>query len=69
MEFTQRELDRMDFVDNIIHNMFEILFECELDWDIEKIGLVRDITWELMAGEKIMTEMEFYPYTGVEYER
>lgn len=69
-EFTERETDRQDEVDNAIHQML-----CDLapwgqgeliEWDIEDISNVRDVIQEILVDKlKLMTEQQFYPYREI----
>jgi hypothetical protein len=64
-EFTSRELERMDFVDNAIYNLLLELAgvnEDKLEWDMEDIGEIRDLIQEIVVNKyHLMTEMEFCP--------
>ncbi len=64
-EFTRKQLNRQDFVDNKI---FELMQELtpngkKLEWNIDAIGSVREVAREYLVDEKKKAnEMEFYPY-------
>lgn len=64
-ELSLRELERQDIVDSaiseLIYNLIPI--ECEFDWDIELISIIRDAVQEVIVDRLgVMTEQEFYPY-------
>ena len=64
-EFTGRETERQDCVDNAIADLITELIpdDCPFDWDIELIGNVRDAIKEVIVDKMgAMTEQEFYPY-------
>ena len=70
-ELTQAQLDRLDCVDNAIHALLEDLSGGDLgggkkiDWDMEFISIVREAVQDVICARlKLMTEMEFYPYTS-----
>ena len=64
-ELTDKQLERQDFVDNLIFQLFNDLNPSskELEWDIEMIGEVRDsIRVWFVDNLDITVEMKFYPY-------
>jgi hypothetical protein len=65
-EFTGRETERQDCVDNLVYNLMlelGLTDEDTLEWDIEEIGEVRDLIQEILVDKhKLMTKQEFYPY-------
>lgn len=64
-EFTRAETARQDLVDEQISLLITTLIpaDCEFDWDIELIGIIRDALQEVIVDEMgAMTEQEFYPY-------
>jgi hypothetical protein len=69
-EFTGREAERQDCVDNAIYNLLlelGLTNEDSLEWDIEEIGEVRDAIQDILVGKhKIMSEQQFYPYRELE---
>lgn len=70
-EFTGRETERQDCVDNAIANLIGDLMpsDCEFEWDIELIGEVRDaLQYVLVDRLGAMSEMEFYPYREMKIE-
>jgi len=65
---TQKQVDRQDFVDNVIHGMLcRLAGEPDLAWNIEHIGTIRDAARDIICGDlALKTEMEFYPYIELE---
>jgi len=64
-ELTDKQIERQDFVDNAIFNLIQSLNTTDkaINWDIEMIGEVRDVTREWMVERlKITDEQNFYPY-------
>jgi len=62
-ELTNKEMERLDFVDNTIHQMICELAGREIEWDTEAIGDISDIVEELVCDKlKIMPDYEFAPY-------
>jgi hypothetical protein len=65
--WTSREEERQDCVDNAIHNLFEELAGEEIEWDIENISDVRDaIEGVIVDRLNLMTSYDFYPYRLLE---
>lgn len=64
MELTENQIERQDYVDNIIFNMINSLLpnEQEIDWDIDCIAQVRDEIWKVIKNKNICSEQEFYPF-------
>jgi hypothetical protein len=66
--WTGREEERQDTVDNAIYNLMIELAPWETDeddveWDMEYIAEVREIIQNLLVDKlHLMTEYEFYPY-------
>lgn len=69
-ELTQGQIDRQDFIDNLIQNLI-----CEVggidypqldklaSWDIDAISDIRDALQEVICDKlKIMSPMDFYPF-------
>lgn len=63
-QLTKQQIERQDFVDNQIFALMQKLAPPpeQLEWDIEKIGAVREAIRKQVASEEGMSEMEFYPY-------
>ncbi len=63
-ELTDKQIERQDFVDNAIFNLIQSLNTTDkaINWDIEMIGEVRDVTRKWMIERlKITDEQSFYP--------
>ena len=71
-EFTEKETQRQDIVDNAIQNLMVELAPWgvdDIEWDIEYIGEIRDVIQEFLVNKlHLMTEQEFYPYRELEAE-
>lgn len=71
IDFSDKETNRQDCVDNLIQNLIEEvggLEGSELEWDIEDISAVREVLADIIVGKHgIMTEEEFYPYVELEF--
>lgn len=67
MELTKQQIERQDFVDNVIYDLINRLIpsEKEMEWDIESIGEIRDVIQSQLVAKGICTEQEFYPYVKV----
>lgn len=65
MELTKEQIERQDFVDNVIFNMINELIpsDKEMEWNIESIGEIRDAIQSQLVERGFCTEQEFYPYT------
>lgn len=63
MELTRQQLERQDFVDNLIYELINELIpsEKEMGWNIEVIGEVRDAIQSQLVEKGVCTEQEFYP--------
>lgn len=61
-DFTPKEVERQDLVDNAIHRLLCELSGRKLPWDIELIGEVRDAVQMTFESHTIMTGKEFYPF-------
>ena len=64
MALTKQQIERQDFVDNVIFDMINELIpsEKEMEWNIEVIGEIRDAIQSQLVDRGICTEQEFYPY-------
>ena len=62
MELTNKQIERQDFVDNVIFNMINELIpsDKEMEWNIEAIGAVRDAIQAQIVNRGFCTEQEFY---------
>lgn len=67
MELTDKQIERQDFVDNMVYNMLNVLTPSDqrMNWDIETIGLVRDTIANLFVKKGVCTEQEFYPFIEI----
>ncbi len=62
---TEQQIDRQDYVDNAIFSLMRVINPSnkEIEWDIEKIGKIRDVLKEWFVDKlNLTTEQEFYPY-------
>lgn len=59
---TRKQIERQDFVDNAVFNLFCELAPDGMEWDIESIGEVRDAVQRCLAQKGVMTEADFYPH-------
>ena len=67
-QLTEKQIKRQDFVDNEIFELLQRLIPQSktIDWDIEVIGAVRDaIQNQIVDEQKLMSEMQFYPYLKI----
>ena len=57
-ELTDKQIERQDFVDNAIFNLIQSLNTTDkaINWDIEMIGEVRDVTREWMVERLKITD-------------
>lgn len=64
MELTYKQIERQDYVDNVIYEMLIDLIpnKKSINWDIDAIGRVRDVVSQVFAEKKLCNEQEFYPY-------
>ena len=64
MELTPKQIARQDFVDNAIYGIINELipFDKEMEWNIEAIGIIRDVIQSQLVERDFCTEQEFYPY-------
>lgn len=61
-EYTERDYERQDEVDNAIMELLNLLSGQEMVWNIEDIGEVRDVVETIIVDKRhIMTSEEFYP--------
>ena len=63
-ELSKAQIERQDFVDNVIFNMIQELnpVSKEIVWDMEMIGSIRDVISLSFQEKGICDEQEFYPY-------
>jgi hypothetical protein len=72
-ELSKAQIARQDYVDNTIQTLINDLLpqgtELELDWDIERISVVRDAVQDVIVEalaipieEQDAFQMRFYPY-------
>jgi len=63
-EFTDREIERIDTVDNAIHEFLNNIVPNgkTVEWDRDLIISVVEAVWDCIKDRNICTEMEFYPY-------
>lgn len=69
--WTEQETARQDLVDEQISLLIAALIpdNCNVDWDIELIGIIRDALQEVIVDKLgFMTEQEFYPYREIYHE-
>ena len=62
---TEQQIDRQDYVDNAIFSLMRVINPSnkEIEWDIEKIGEIRDVLKECLVDRlNLATEQKFYPY-------
>ena len=64
MELTPKQIARQDFVDNAIYDIINELIpsDKEMEWNIEAIGIIRDVIQSQLVERDFCTEQEFYPY-------
>jgi hypothetical protein len=64
MKLTKQQIERQDFVDNVILNLINELIPSnkEMEWDIDTIGEIRDAIQFQLVEKGFCTEQEFYPY-------
>jgi len=62
-ELTEKQLERQDFVDNLIFSLIQQLNPTNrvIDWDIEMIGNVRDAVVCELEKKLRISEFEIYP--------
>ena len=62
-ELTEKQLERQDFVDNLIFSLIQQLNPTNrvIDWDIEMIGNVRDAVVCELEKKLVISEFEIYP--------
>ena len=67
MRLVKQQIERQDFVDNVIFELMQKLVPAlkKLEWDIEIIGAVRDAIGERIIDKKFMSEKDFYPYLKI----
>jgi hypothetical protein len=63
-EFTDKEIQRQDFVDNEIFDLLQRLApkSVQIEWDIETIGDIRNVLRGNLVNRYGVLEQEFYPY-------
>ena len=67
-QLTQQQIDRQDFIDNQIFDLFNNLLppQKQIKWNIELIGNIRDVfKQEIVDRLKIADENTFYPYIEI----
>lgn len=66
-EFTKKQIERQDFVDNEIFELLQRLApSVKIKWDIEMIGNIRDsIRTQLIDKQILISETKFYPYQKI----
>ena len=64
MELTPKQIARQDFVDNAIYDIINELIpsDKEMEWNIEAIGIIRDVIQSQLVERNFCTEQEFYPF-------
>jgi len=64
MELSKKQIERQDFVDNLIYELLLSLNPTEkhFDWDIEMIADVREIIRIWTMKNTYCSEQEYYPY-------
>ena len=64
MELTPKQIARQDFVDNAIYDIINELIpsDKEMEWNIEAIGIIRDVIQSQLVERDFCTEQEFYPF-------
>lgn len=61
-ELTSRQLERQDFVEDVIHADLDELSGKDLPYDAALIGAVRDVIAAEFEERGIMDKMDFYPF-------
>lgn len=65
-QLIKQQIKRQDFVDNEIFELiYRLVPSTKIKWDIEMIGAIRDIIREQIVDNKLMNEMQFYPYQKI----
>lgn len=64
MELSRKQIERQDFVDNLIYELLCALNPTEkyFDWDIEMIADIRDEIQHHLTNKTKCSEECFYPY-------
>jgi len=65
LELTKKEIERQDFVDNLIFHLINEINPkpVEIDWNIEMISEIRDsISIWIVDYLELCSEYEFYPF-------
>ena len=64
MELTKQQIERQDFVDNMIFRMINELTPSgkEIEWDIELIANIRDVIQSELVKKGVCSDQVFYPY-------
>jgi hypothetical protein len=64
MELNKKQIERQDFVDNLIFELLKTLnpINKDFDWDIEMIADVRDTIQYYVIKKTNCSEQEFYSY-------
>ena len=62
MKLTTEQIERQDFVDNVIFDLLQKLnpSDKELEWNIGIIGEIRDVIQDHLVEDGICEESEFY---------
>ena len=62
-DLTDKEVDRLDFVHNAIHDLLCALAGREIEWDISVIAEISDLAEEHICDKLgLMSDREFAPY-------
>jgi hypothetical protein len=62
-DLTDKEVDRLDFVHNAIHDLLCTLAGRDIEWDISVISEISDLSEEYICEKLgLMTDREFAPY-------
>lgn len=62
-DLTSKQIERIDFLHNSVHQMLCSLAGREIEWDISVIGEICDVAEDhICSNLGIMKDMEFYPY-------
>ena len=68
VEMSDRECDRIDFVENEIYDLVNRLLPegREVAWDLDMILNIKDAIWDNIEDKNVCTEQEFFPYRDVD---
>jgi len=63
MELSRKQIERQDFVDNLIYELLYALNPTEkyFDWNIEMIADIRDEIQNYLINKTNCSEEDFYP--------